>query len=108
MPENAKVFENTVETWPGFFTSSWIYQRGLYLIIDNISKFLSVENCLSLIDERLKRYDYKNVDREFEGAIVMAKYGPHRTYKVHRIRWDMTPESYQFDQGDSQKKTNML
>lgn len=49
MPEQAKTFNNTVETWPGFFTSSWIFQRGLYLIIDNISKFLSVDNCYSII-----------------------------------------------------------
>jgi hypothetical protein len=57
MPARAKVFQSQVETWPGFFTSSWIFQRGLYLIIDNISKFLSVDNCLSLIQDRLQRYD---------------------------------------------------
>ena len=90
MPTEAKTF-NDVETWPGFFTSSWIYSHGLYLIIDNISKFLSVENCLTLIDERLQRHDRNAVDREFDGAVVMAKYGPHRTYKVHAIRWDMSP-----------------
>jgi hypothetical protein len=38
----------------------------------------------------------------------MAKYGPHRTYKVNAIRWDMTPESYFFDQGESLKRINML
>lgn len=46
------VIENVVETWPGFFTSAWIYQRGLYLIIDNISKFMSVETCLSMLNKR--------------------------------------------------------
>lgn len=55
MPSEARVFNDTVETWPGFFTSSWIFQRGLYLIIDNISKFLSVDNCLTIINERLDR-----------------------------------------------------
>jgi hypothetical protein len=25
MPAQAKVFQNQVETWPGFFTSSWIF-----------------------------------------------------------------------------------
>lgn len=57
MPARAKVFQSQVEMWPGFFTSSWIFQRGLYLIIDNISKFLSVDNCLVLIQDRLQRYD---------------------------------------------------
>lgn len=52
---------------------------------------------MTLIDERMKRLDKTYVNREFEGAIVMAKYGPHRTYKVHAIRWDMTPETYFFN-----------
>jgi hypothetical protein len=55
MRSEAKVFDNAVQTWPGFFTSSWIFQRGLYLIIDNISKNLSVDNCLTLIDEQVER-----------------------------------------------------
>lgn len=55
MPSHARTFNDTVETWPGFFTSSWIFQRGLYLIIDNISKFLSVDNCLTIINDRLER-----------------------------------------------------
>jgi len=25
MPAQAKTFQNQVETWPGFFTSSWIF-----------------------------------------------------------------------------------
>jgi hypothetical protein len=25
MPAQAKTFQNSVETWPGFFTSSWIF-----------------------------------------------------------------------------------
>jgi len=108
MPARAKVFQSQVETWPGFFTSSWIFQRGLYLIIDNISKFLSVDNCLSLIQDRLQRYDQNFVNREFEGAIVMAKYGPHRTYKVHQIKWNMNPKDYIFDHGDEKARTNMI
>jgi hypothetical protein len=108
MPARAKVFQSQVETWPGFFTSSWIFQRGLYLIIDNISKFLSVDNCLSLIQDRLQRYDANFVNREFEGAIVMAKYGPHRTYKVHQIKWAMNPKDYIFDHGDEKARTNMI
>jgi hypothetical protein len=82
MPEQAKTFNDVIQTWPGFFTSSWIFQRGLYLIIDNISKFISVENCLSLIDERLQRMDQAFVGREFEGAVVMTRYGRQRTYRV--------------------------
>lgn len=38
----------------------------------------------------------------------MANYGQKRTYKVNCIKWDMNPENYMFDQGDSQKKISML
>lgn len=55
MSQEAKIFDNAVQTWPGFFTSSWIFQRGLYLIIDNISKNLSVDNCLQLINEQIEK-----------------------------------------------------
>ena len=71
------------------------------MIIDNISKFLSVDNCLSIIDERLERLKNQNlVNRDFDGAIVMANYGQKRTYKVHRICWDLSPATYIFEQGE--------
>jgi hypothetical protein len=40
------------------------------------------------------------VNRDFDGAIVMANYGLKRTYKVHRICWDMSPGTYFFEQGE--------
>ena len=61
MRSEAKVFDGAVQTWPGFFTSSWIFQRGLYLIIDNISKNLSVDNCLKLIQDLIDRYRMKKM-----------------------------------------------
>lgn len=70
------------------------------MIIDNISKFLSVDNCLTIINERLNRGDRNLVNKDFDGAIVMANYGQKRTYKVNCIRWDMNPENYLFDQGE--------
>lgn len=80
------------------------------MIIDNISKFLSVDNCLTIISERLERLKNNNlVNRDFEGAIVMANYGLKRTYKVNRICWEMTPGTYTFDQGEQgDKKVKML
>jgi hypothetical protein len=38
----------------------------------------------------------------------MAKYGPHRTYKVHTIKWGMNPKDYIFDHGDEKARTNMI
>jgi len=63
---------------------------------------------LALIDDRRQRHDANFVNREFEGAIVMAKYGPHRTYKVHQIKWNMNPKDYIFDHGDEKARTNMI
>lgn len=40
------------------------------------------------------------MNRDFDGAIVMANYGLKRTYKVHRICWDLTPGTYIFEQGE--------
>jgi hypothetical protein len=112
MPEQAKVIADAVETWPGFFTSSWIYQRGLYLIIDNVSKFMSIESCLAMMDERFNRQKGVKealieaaIDKEFEGAVVMTKYGSRRTYKVSSIQWKMSPHTYTFQQDD--KKATM-
>jgi hypothetical protein len=106
MPEQAKVIADAVETWPGFFTSSWIYQRGLYLIIDNVSKFMSIESCLAMMDERFNRgFKEPAIDKEFEGAVVMTKYGSRRTYKVSSIKWKMNPHTYTFQQED--KKATM-
>ena len=49
------------------------------------------------------------MSREFEAAVVMAKYGPQRTYKVEKVRWDMTPTTYRFDQsGGEGSETNMM
>lgn len=38
----------------------------------------------------------------------MAKYGPHRTYKVHQIKWAMNPKDYIFDHGDEKSRTSMI
>ena len=124
MRSEAKTFDNAVQTWPGFFTSSWIFQRGLYLIIDNISKNLSVDNCLQLIDEQIERFYQKRqrftdkqpknsevqkaVIDEFKGAIVMACYGHHKTYKVSNVRFDMRPDTCKFEQGDAGTTISMV
>jgi hypothetical protein len=124
MPSQAKTFDNAVQTWPGFFTSSWIFQRGLYLIIDNISKNLSVDHCLDLINEQMTRFQQKrarysdklpkqheiqkSVNDEFKGAIVMACYGHHKTYKVSTVRFDMCPSTCKFEQGEAGTTISMV
>lgn len=55
-------------------------------------------------------YNKKSIDlinREFEGAIVMANYGKKQTYKVNRIRWDMSPKTYFFNYGDDNRRVSM-
>ena len=43
----------------------------------------------------------KAVIDEFKGAIVMAMYGHHKTYKVSNVRFDMCPETCNFEQGEA-------
>jgi hypothetical protein len=37
------------------------------------------------------------VNEEFKGAIVMARYGQNKTYKVSAVKWDMTPQTCEFE-----------
>eukprot|EP00347_Sterkiella_histriomuscorum_P022852 403336910 len=107
-PDNIKVHKGA-QIWPGFFTSTWIFQQGLYLIIDNISKFLSSDNCKVIIDEMFRNNETEDyISREFEGAVVMVCYGLRRTYKVNRIRWDLNPMTYQFTQGEFGARSTMV
>lgn len=48
------------------------------------------------------------ISREFEGAVVMVCYGQRRTYKVNRIRWDLTPRTYTFTHGEVATKSTMV
>lgn len=107
MPNKGQVL-GEVETWPGFTTSSWIVQSGLFLVVDNISKFFSTEDCLTIINDRLRRLNYDAVSREFEGCTIMAKYGPQRTYRVNCIRWDLNPQTCFFESGEDKKKVSMV
>jgi len=38
----------------------------------------------------------------------MVCYGHRRTYKVERIRWDLTPKTYYFNHGEDNKRSSML
>lgn len=108
-PDSKQVHKNIVEIWPGFFTSTWIFQSGLYLIIDNISKYLSSDNCYTVI-ENMRNYQYESnesIGREFEGAVVMVTYGQRRTYKVHRIAWTLNPLTYKFAHGNQNQTSSM-
>ena len=69
---------------------------------------MSIDNCLTIINDRLRKLDHDHVNREFEGSIVMARYGGHRTYKVACIRWDLSPQTYAFEQNEEKQKVTML
>jgi hypothetical protein len=48
------------------------------------------------------------VNEEFKGAIVMARYGQNKTYKVSAVKYDMTPQSCEFEQGEVGKTISMV
>lgn len=101
-------------TWPGFFTSTWIFQRGLYLIIDNVSKVISNNSCLDQIYHKMEesghnpKYYENAIQSVFQGAVVLANYGNYRTYRVNSVNFKLTPKTHKFVQGDQGGETNML
>ena len=50
----------------------------------------------------------KSVNDEFKGAIVMACYGHHKTYKVSSVRFDMCPSTCKFEQGEAGTTISMV
>ena len=40
-----------IELWPGYRASSYIYNSGIYVVLESINKFLRRENCLDKIKE---------------------------------------------------------
>lgn len=83
-----------------------------------------MDHCLDLINEQTTRFVQKrqrysdktpkqieiqkNINDEFKGAIVMACYGHHKTYKVSNVRFDMCPSTCKFDQGEAGTTISMV
>lgn len=44
-------FLGQLELWPGFKASSYIYNSGIFVVLESINKFLRRENCLDKIKE---------------------------------------------------------
>ena len=83
-----------IELWPGYRASSYIYNSGIYVVLESINKFLRRENCLDKIKEiqqNPKTNNTESLDRFFKDKLVMTEWGARKVYKITRVRTDMNP-----------------
>lgn len=90
-----------LQACPGFRASAFNYQSGLYLVLDNINKFLSNASCLERIreiqaDERIRDKDEK-INSEFRYKSVIGNWGNKKAYIVHDIDFEKNPFTRFFD-----------
>lgn len=90
-----------LQACPGFRASAFNYQSGLYLVLDNINKFLSNASCLERIreiqmDERIREKDEKIIS-EFRFKSVIGNWGNKKAYIVHDIDFEKNPFTRFFD-----------
>ena len=43
-----------LEVWPGYKASSCIYNSGIFLVLESITKFVRKESCLEKINELMR------------------------------------------------------
>ena len=83
-----------IELWPGYRASSYIYNSGIYVVLESINKFLRRENCLDKIKElqaNPRTSDGKALDGFFRDKLVMTEWGARKIYKITRVRLDKNP-----------------
>jgi len=83
-----------IELWPGYRASSYIYNSGIYVVLESINKFIRRENCLDKIKELQSNPRTNNVqalDGFFTDKLVMTDWGARKIYKITRVRLDMNP-----------------
>ncbi len=104
-----KIPDYPIEVWPGFYTSVNLCQKGLLLEIDYSSRILRQESVFEYIRhvQKGRPEGWKEAVKEgIVGHSVLARYGNKQTYVVSDIDFELTPETYQFNEGEN--KTSIL
>ena len=83
---NRESLKNGVYKLKGYGTAACITEAGLYLRINDKSKFISGKSALEKLKELKKKYqngDFNIAARDyFQGRSVLAQYGSFRIYKI--------------------------
>ena len=45
----------SIEIWPGYKVSSYVYNTGIFVVLESINKFFRKESCLEKIYELIER-----------------------------------------------------
>lgn len=96
-----------LQACPGFRASAFNYQSGIYLVLDNINKFLSSKTCLERIQE-IEASEYikdkrAKIEEEFKFKSVIGSWGIKKTYIVQNIIFDKTPVTCFFHDSKGEK-----
>lgn len=76
----------------GYKASSYIYNSGCFIVLENINKFVRKESVLDKIQELIQeRYNQQEIDEYFSERMIMTTWGNNRMYRVTRIRMDLDP-----------------
>ena len=112
------VNNNEGHIYKGYITSAHITESGLYLLVNNRSKFISGKTALQKISELRKKYEFQKYSPKeiFEKAneyflnhkTVLTTYGSLRGYKIKEIDFDKTPSNTNITIKDSEGKMKTI
>ena len=87
-----------MEIWPGYKASSYIYNTGIFLVLESINKFFRKESCLDKIQSMLyTKRTQEEIDEYFQSVQVMTDWGSKRAYNIAKVRMDMNPVNAKFE-----------
>jgi hypothetical protein len=93
----------TLDVLNGYKASSYIYNSGIFIVLENINKFIRKESCLDKIQELIsERYNQQEIDEFFSERTILTTWGNNRMYRVTRIRMDLNPLTTFFSMDDEE------
>ncbi len=85
-----------VKLFNGFATSINYLENGIYLRVDSATRIVQNKTALAEIDSIMQTNQSKSKDEkrqlikeQFCGAVVMAKYGNHKYWRVEDVVFDL-------------------
>ena len=89
---NRESLNNGIYKLKGYGTAAVITECGLYLRVNDKSKFISGKSALDKLKELKNKHqngDFYSISKEyFEGRSVLAQYGSYRIYKIGDVLFD--------------------
>lgn len=102
---------NNETIFKGYFTSAQITENGLFLLVENVSKYVTQITVYEKIQElrsqnaSLKESEIKNIIENYFNShkTVLTTYGSLKTYRIDYIDFDKSPKKACFNILDCEK-----